>query len=66
MTLKVVVVVVGGGAWQIAHLPCSDTVPKYRAENGAEERDTEKTINIHSPSKEDWQKRPLKRNLVLS
>lgn len=31
------------------HLLCGDTVPKYRAENGAGEEGTLRTINIHSP-----------------
>lgn len=34
------------------HPLCSDTVPKYRVENGAEEGGTVRTINIHSPSTE--------------
>lgn len=31
---------------------CNDTVPKYRVKNGAGERGTVRTINIHSPSTE--------------
>lgn len=38
------------------HRLCSDTVPKYRVENRAEERGTVRAINIHSPSTEDWEK----------
>lgn len=44
---------VGGGGgnhiWHIVHLLCGDMVPKYRAENGAGEEGTLRTINIHTP-----------------
>lgn len=34
----------------------SDTVPKYRVENGAGEKGRTRTINIHSSTTEGWQK----------
>lgn len=39
----------GKHIWHIVHLLCGDTVPKYRAENGAREEGTLRTINIHGP-----------------
>lgn len=39
----------GKHIWHIVHPLCGDTVPKYRAENGAGEEGTLRTINIHSP-----------------
>lgn len=56
----------GENSWQIVHLLCSDTVPKYRVENGAAERSTVRTINIHSPSTEGWQKPGPRRNSLFS
>ena len=58
---------VGENAWQMVHVLYSDTMPKYRAENGAEEGGTARTINIHSPSREkSWQKPGPRRNLLFS
>lgn len=48
------------------HLLCSDTAAKYRVENGAEERGTVTTINIHSPSTEGWQEPGPRRNLLIN
>lgn len=50
------------------HLLRSDTVPKYRVENGAEEGGTVRTINIHSPStgKAGLRRNPLFSNTVLN